>query len=150
VSGGNSNVCIPSCPAIQGVITLDSSLGTLSAAYPGTSGLDGHQSPGTPSAFSVHNEIGATPSMTATGHVAEYEPLRSFSLSVSAATASLLMVMNSPPPEFAFLVTGDAVPTFRIVDDPSCSSGQRLETTAVFHLEHLGRTELRDSHCVPS
>ena len=145
VSGGGSELC-PTCLSIRGTITVDASVGTLSAAYPGNSSLDGLQKIGIPSEFTILNGLSA-PSMTATGHVAEYE-LRRFSLSVSAGRASLSMVLNSPPPEFAFSVTGTSVPAFRIVSDSSCSSGQRIETTAVFHLEHLGRTELRDSHCV--
>ena len=148
VGGGNSEVCIP-CRTIQGVLTLDSSLGTLSTVYPGTSGLESSQKLGVPTEFHMHNGLFGPPSMTATGRVAEYE-LRRFSLSVTSAKASLSMVMNSPPPDFAFLVEGSAEPTFAIVSDASCASGQRLETKAVFNLQHLGRTELRDVHCIPT
>jgi len=146
VGGGNSENC-PTCRGIQGVITVNSPRGTVSTAYPGTSRLETFQIIGKPFEFFLHPGLLGPPLMTATGRLAEYE-LTYFSLYVMPEKASLRMIMNAPPPDFSFLVEGSSVPIFDIVNDASCSSGQRLETSAVFHLEHLGRTELRDVHCI--
>jgi hypothetical protein len=147
VSGGNVGSCIiNTCTTIQGALTLDFSAGTLSTEYPRLQ-LETYQSVSNLFTFSIHGGLSGPPQMTAAGRMADYE-LRQFSLSVSPTAVSVFLVLNSPPPDLAFEMSGSAVPAFRIVDDSACSSGQRIETTALFHLEHFGRTELRDSHCV--
>ena len=147
VSGGNVGGCVINvCTTIQGALTLDFSAGTLSTTYPRLQ-LETFQLLADPLNFSIHGGLLGPPQMTATGRMADYE-VRQFSVGASSTAVSVYVVLNSPPPDLAFEISGSAVPSFRFVDDATCSSGRRLETTALFHLEHFGRTELRDSHCV--
>ena len=84
--------------------------------------------------------------LTGTGRFEGAQPSSIF-LDVSASVATVTVQMPAPGGRL-YLATASATPVFTAIADASCVlTGVRLDTRLVVTLEHLGKTEITDSHC---
>jgi hypothetical protein len=145
--GSNEN---PGVTAItSGQITLQAAGGTLSATYPITNALLAQQTSltdptvGFVLAPDVVRSHGALLSGTA-----RFADLGAYLYSFRVGANEATITVAFPTQSGAFIASGTGVPSFQLVNDLTCSSGQRLITTVRFQLEYFGTTVVTDSHCI--
>jgi hypothetical protein len=132
----------PPCPPIEGTVQIITNSGTFSTSYlqivfPSIA----RQNSDDPRDFRLK-----LPHMDGSGRLEDSVVLR-FEFIVRPTVASVAVVFTSPREDFFYEASSQGVPTFDSIADSHCFSGQRLETTVTVLLEHLGKAEIRDSHC---
>ena len=146
VASGGSDVC-GDCIAFEGSLTLNASGATLSASY-GGSGSDATQLLGQPREFAMHASIQSPGApLTGSGRFATDFAGWVYFLAVKPTSASITVQFRTS--EGVFRASAAGTPSFQFVSDAGCPSGTLLITRFVVHLEHFGRTEVVDRHCIP-